>query len=194
MEKLLSFLKNYEFNSLLNKAEKLFSCNKPRAEKKLEYSSEELEKILEHCRYEGKIAIHCHFEDSILSNISLSCSKNNIFHIDQKHLQEALITINSILLSDGVLKIIHDIRETRKIFPIIEKALGSIDDLMSMSHSLDTGKHDHRIPNIIAHNFSGDVEIFSAKNLIAIYEKLTQNYFKKSFSRFTSVSINRLRK
>ncbi|MGL9732944.1 MAG: DNA polymerase I [Wolbachia sp.] len=179
MEKLLFFLKKYEFNSLINKAEKLFSYKKSSAEKKLEYSSEELEKFLEHCRHEGKIAIYCHFEKNILSKISLSCSENNVFYIDQNCLQDALITINLFLFLNGVLKIIHDIRQIRKIFPIIEKVISTIDDLMVMSYSLDTGKHDHSISSIIAHNFSENLEIFSAKTLIAIYEKLTQRLFQE---------------
>ncbi|MDR2608971.1 MAG: DNA polymerase I [Rickettsiales bacterium] len=179
MEKLVSFLKKYEFNSLISKAEKLFSYNKPSAEKKLEYSSEELEKFLEHCRYEGKIAIYCHSENNVLSKISLSCSEDNIFYIDQNCLQDALITINSTLFSNGVLKIIHDVRETRKIIPAIEKVLGSADDLMTMSYSLGTGKHDHSIPNIVAHNLSENVEVFSAKTLIAVHEKLKQRLFQE---------------
>ncbi|WP_341812112.1 DNA polymerase I [Wolbachia endosymbiont (group A) of Conops quadrifasciatus] len=176
MEKLLSFLKKYEFNSLIGKMEKLFSYNGSSTEKKTEYSSEELEKFLEHCRYEGKIAIHYHLENNVLS---LSYSESNIFCIEQDSIQNALITINSTLLSNGVLKIIHNIKEMRKIFPAVEKILDSVDDLMIMSYSLDTGKHDHSIPNIIAHNLSGDVEIFSAKTLIAIHEKLKQRLFQE---------------
>ncbi|GFY65210.1 DNA polymerase I [Trichonephila inaurata madagascariensis] len=179
MEKLLSFLKKYEFNSLIGKMEKLFSYNGSSTEKKTEYSSEELEKFLEHCRYEGKIAIYCHFENNALSKISLSCSEDNIFYIDQNCLQNAFTTINSTLFSNGVLKIIHNIKEMRKIFPAMEKMLDSVDDLMIMSYSLDTGKHDHSIPNIVAHNLSGDVEIFSAKTLIAIHEKLKQRLFQE---------------
>ncbi|NSX83960.1 DNA polymerase I, partial [Wolbachia endosymbiont of Atemnus politus] len=87
--------------------------------------------------------------------------------------------INSTLLSNGVLKIIHDIRRIRSTFPTIEKVLGSIDDLMTMSYSLDTGKHDHSIPNIIAHNLSENVEVFSAKTLIAIHERLEQRLFQE---------------
>ncbi|MDM8335046.1 DNA polymerase I [Wolbachia pipientis] len=179
MEKLLSFLKKYEFNSLIGKVEKLFSYNGPSTKEKTEHSSEELEKFLEHCRYEGKIAIYCHCENDILNKISLSYNENNIFYIDQNYLQDALITINSTLLSNGVLKIIHDIRKIRKTFPTIEKVLGSVDDLMTMSYSLDTGKHDHSIPNIIASNLSGYVEIFSAKTLIVIHEKLAQRLFQE---------------
>ncbi|MCA4775007.1 DNA polymerase I [Wolbachia endosymbiont of Mansonella ozzardi] len=179
MKKLLPFLKKYEFNSLINRAEKLFSYNKPSAEKKPEYNSEELEKFLEHCRYEGKIVIYCHFENNVLSKISLSCSEDNIFYIDQNCLQDAIVTINLTLLSNGVLKIIHDIRKIRETFPTIEKVLGSVDDLMTMSYSLDTGKHNHSIPNIIAHNLSENVEVFSAKTLIAVHEKLTQRLFQE---------------
>jgi DNA polymerase-1 len=179
MEKLLSFLKKYEFNSLINKAEKLFSYNKPSVEKKLEYSSEELEKFLGYCRYGGKIAIHCHFENNALNKISLSCSEDNIFYVERDSIQDALITINSILLSNGVLKIIHNIKEMRKIFPALEKMLDSVDDLMIMSYSLDTGKHDHSIPNIVAYNLSENAEVFSAKTLIAIHEKLTQRLFQE---------------
>ncbi|XCA33434.1 MAG: DNA polymerase I [Wolbachia endosymbiont of Polyergus mexicanus] len=179
MEKLLSFLKKYEFNSLINKAEKLFSYNKPSAEKKLEYSSEELEKFLGYCRYGGKIAIHCHFENNALNKISLSCSEDNIFYVERDSIQDALITINSTLLSNGVLKIIHNIKEMRKIFPAVEKMLDSVDDLMIMSYSLDTGKHDHSIPNIVAYNLSENAEVFSAKTLIAIHEKLTQRLFQE---------------
>nr|CAH7716149.1 unnamed protein product [Callosobruchus chinensis] len=179
MEKLLSFLKKYEFNSLIGKVEKLFSYSGSSTKEKIEYSSEELEKFLEHCRYEGKIAIHCHFENNRLNKISLSCSEDNIFYIDQSCLQDALTIINSTLFSNGVLKIIHDIRNIREIFPIIERVLDSIDDLMIMSYSLDTGKHDHSIPNIVAHNLSENVENFSAKTLIAIHEKLTQRLFQE---------------
>lgn len=179
MEKLLSFLKKYEFNSLIGKVEKLFSYSGSSTKEKIEYSSEELEKFLEHCRYEGKIAIHCHFENNRLNKISLSCSEDNIFYIDQNCLQDALTIINSTLFSNGVLKIIHDIRKIRETFPAIEKVLDSIDDLMIMSYSLDTGKHDHSIPNIVAHNLSENVETFSAKTLIAIYEKLTQRLFQE---------------
>ncbi|MDE5057384.1 DNA polymerase I, partial [Wolbachia endosymbiont of Drosophila bocki] len=78
MEKLLSFLKKYEFNSLIGKVEKLFSYSGSSTEEKIEYSSEELEKFLEHCRYEGKIAIHYHLENNVLS---LSHSESNIFYI-----------------------------------------------------------------------------------------------------------------
>ncbi|WP_374698466.1 DNA polymerase I [Wolbachia endosymbiont (group B) of Limnophora tigrina] len=176
MEKLLSFLKKYEFNSLIGKVEKLFSYNGSSTKEKIEYSSEELEKFLEHCRYEGKIAIHYHLENNVLS---LSYSESNIFYIEQDSIQNALITINSTLLSNGVLKIIHNIKEMRKIFPAVEKMLDSVDDLMIMSYSLDTGKHDHSIPNIIAHNLSENAEIFSAKTLIAIHEKLKQRLFQE---------------
>ncbi|OAB81671.1 DNA polymerase I [Wolbachia endosymbiont of Laodelphax striatellus] len=179
MEKLLSFLKKYEFNSLIGKVEKLFSYSGSSTKEKTEYSGEELEKFLEHCRYEGKIAIHCHFENNALNKISLSCSEDNIFYIDQNCLQDALTIINSTLFSNGVLKIIHDIRKIRETFPAIEKVLDSIDDLMIMSYSLDTGKHDHSIPNIVAHNLSENVETFSAKTLIAIHEKLTQRLFQE---------------
>ncbi|MDE5062297.1 DNA polymerase I [Wolbachia endosymbiont of Drosophila tsacasi] len=176
MEKLLSFLKKYEFNSLIGKIEKLFSYNGSSTEKKTEYSSEELEKFLEHCRYEGKIAIYCHFENN---SLSLAYSKDNVFHIDQNRIQDALIVVSSTLPSNGMLKIVHNIKEIRKIFPAMEKVLGSVDDLMIMSYSLDTGKHDHSIPNIIAHNLSGNAEIFSAKTLIAIHEKLKQGLFQE---------------
>ncbi|MBC6686579.1 DNA polymerase I [Wolbachia pipientis] len=176
MEKLLSFLKKYEFNSLIGKMEKLFSYNGSSREKKTEYSSEELEKFLEHCRYEGKIAIHYHLENNVLS---LSYSESNIFYIEQDSIQNALVIINSTLLSNGVLKIIHNIKEMRKIFPAVEKMLDSVDDLMIMSYSLDTGKHDHSIPNIVAHNLSENAEIFSAKTLIAIHEKLKQRLFQE---------------
>ncbi|WP_410542586.1 DNA polymerase I [Wolbachia endosymbiont of Tetranychus urticae] len=179
MEKLLSFLKKYEFNSLIGKVEKFFSYSGSSTKEKTEYSSEELEKFLEHCRYEGKIAIHCHFENNALNEISLSCSEDNIFYIDQSCLQDALTIINSTLFSNGVLKIIHDIRKIREIFPTIERVLDSIDDLMIMSYSLDTGKYDHSIPNIVAHNLSENVENFSAKTLIAIHEKLTQRLFQE---------------
>ncbi|MGL9758371.1 MAG: DNA polymerase I [Wolbachia sp.] len=179
MEKLLSFLKKYEFNSLTGKVEKLFFYSGSSTKEKTEYSSEELEKFLEHCRYEGKIAIHCHFENNRLNKISLSYSEDNIFYIDQSCLQDALTIINSTLFSNGVLKIIHDIRKIREIFPTIERVLDSIDDLMIMSYSLDTGKHDHSVPNIIAHNLSENEEIFSAKTLIAIHEKLTQRLFQE---------------
>ncbi|WP_353280440.1 DNA polymerase I [Wolbachia endosymbiont (group B) of Silvanus unidentatus] len=179
MEKLLSFLKKYEFNSLIGKVEKLFSYSGFSTKEKTEYSSEELEKFLEHCRYEGKIAIHCHFENNRLNEISLSCSEDNIFYIDQSCLQDALTIMNSTLFSNGVLKIVHDIRKIREIFPTIERVLDSIDDLMIMSYSLDTGKHDHSVPNIIAHNLSENEEIFSAKTLIAIHEKLTQRLFQE---------------
>ncbi|QKX03240.1 DNA polymerase I [Wolbachia endosymbiont of Litomosoides sigmodontis] len=179
MDKLLSFLKKYELNSLINKVEKLFSYNEPNIKEKTEYSNEALEKFLEHCRYKDKIAIYCHFEKKILSKISLSCNEDNIFYIDQNYLQDGLITINSILFSKGILKIIHDIREIRKIIPTIEKVLSSVDDLMIMSHSLDTGKHDHSIPNIIAHNLSKNIETFSAKTLIEIHKKLKQRLFQE---------------
>ncbi|WP_264329465.1 MULTISPECIES: DNA polymerase I [unclassified Wolbachia] len=176
MEKLLSFLKKYEFNSLIGKVEKLFSYNGSSTKEKIEYSSEELEKFLEHCRYEGKIAIHYHLENNVLS---LSYSESNIFYIEQDSIQDALIIINLTLLSNGVLKIIHNIKEIRKIFPTVEKMLDSVDDLMIMSYSLDTGKHDHSIPNIVAHNLSENAEIFSAKTLIAIHEKLKQRLFQE---------------
>ncbi|WP_349967510.1 DNA polymerase I [Wolbachia endosymbiont of Armadillidium arcangelii] len=179
MEKLLSFLKKYEFNSLIGKVEKLFSYNGSSTKEETEYSSEKLEKFLEHCRYEGKVAVHCHFENNALKKISLSCNEDNIFYIDQNYLQDALTIINSTLFSNGVLKIIHDIRKIRETFPTIEKVLDSIDDLMIMSYSLDTGKHDHSIPNIVAHNLSENVETFSAKTLIAIHEKLTRRLFQE---------------
>lgn len=164
---------------MIGKVEKLFSYSGSSTKEKTEYSSEELEKFLEHCRYEGKIAIHCHFENNALNEISLSCSEDNIFYIDQSCLQDVLTIINSTLFSNGVLKIIHDIRKIREIFPTIERVLDSIDDLMIMSYSLDTGKHDHSIPNIVAHNLSENVENFSAKTLIAIHEKLTQRLFQE---------------
>ncbi|RDD35752.1 DNA polymerase I, thermostable [Wolbachia endosymbiont of Cylisticus convexus] len=66
MEKLLSFLKKYEFNSLIGKVEKLFSYNGSSTKEETEYNSEKLEKFLEHCRYEGKVAVHCHFENNAL--------------------------------------------------------------------------------------------------------------------------------
>lgn len=179
MERLLSFLKKYEFNSLIGKVEKLFSYSGSSTKEKTEYSSEELEKFLEHCRYEGKIAIHCHFENNVLNKISLSYSESNIFYIEQDSIQDVLTTINSTLFSNGVLKIIHDIRKIRETFPTIERVLDSIDDLIIMSYSLDTGKHDHSIPNIIAHNLSENVETFSAKTLIAIHGKLTQRLFQE---------------
>ncbi|NUY39917.1 DNA polymerase I [Wolbachia endosymbiont of Litomosoides brasiliensis] len=179
MEKLLSFLKKYELNSLIGKVEKLFSYNEPNTKERTEYSNEALEKFLEHCRYEDKIAIYCHFENNVLSKISLSYNEDNVFYIAQNYLQDALIIINSTLLSKGILKVIHDIREIKKTIPTIEKALGSVDDLMIMSYSLDTGKHDHSIPNIIAHNLSKNIETFSAKTLIAIHKKLKQRLFQE---------------
>ncbi|APR98845.1 DNA polymerase I [Wolbachia endosymbiont of Folsomia candida] len=177
MEKLLSFLKKYEFNSLIGKVEKLFSYNVSSAEEKTEYSSEVLEKFLEHCRYEGKIAIYCHFESNTLSKISLSYSESNVFYIEQANIQDALITINSTLFSNGILKIVHDIKRIISVIQVADNRMTSWDDLMIMSYSLDTGKHDHSIPNIVAHNLSGNVENFSAKTLIALHKRLEQRLF-----------------
>ncbi|QKX02629.1 DNA polymerase I [Wolbachia endosymbiont of Dirofilaria (Dirofilaria) immitis] len=179
MGKLLSFLRKYEFDSLIGKVEKLFFYRKPEIEEKIEYKSKRLERFLENCRYEGKIAIYCHFENNVLNKISLSYSGNSIFYINQNCLQDAFITMNSTLFSNGVLKIIHNIRKVKKTFPAIEKALGSVDDLMTMSYSLDTGKHDHSISSIIAHNLSEDIEILSAKALIVVHEKLVQRLFQE---------------
>ncbi len=179
MKKLLFFLKKYEFNSLIGKVEKLFPYSEPSIKRKIEYRNKELEKFLEHCRYEGKIAIYCHFENNVLSKVSLSCSENSIFYINQNCLQDSLIIVNSNLLANGMLKIIHNIRKIKKIFPAIEKALCSVDDLMTMSYSLDTGKHDHSIPSIVAHSLSEDIEAFSAKALITIHKKLTQRLFQE---------------
>lgn len=179
MERLLSFLKKYEFNSLINKVEKLFSYKEQNVEEKVEYNSQELEKFLEHCRYEGRIAIYCHYENNTLSKISLSYSENNIFYIDQTSIQNALISINSFLYSNGILKIVHDIKGIKKVIPTIAKALNSTDDLMLMSYSLDTGKHDHSISNIIAHNLSGDLSAFSAQTLITLHKKLKQRLFQE---------------
>lgn len=179
MDRLLSFLKKYEFNSLIGKAEKLFFCNTPSVEEKVEYNSKELEKFLEHCRYEGKIAVYCHFEDNVLSKVSLSYNENNILYVEQNNIQTAISTISSILLSSGVLKIIHNIKEVRKFFPMIEKTLGSVDDLMLMSYSLDTGKHNHSLSNIVAYNLSENLDTFSAKILIALHERLTQRLFQE---------------
>jgi DNA polymerase-1 len=187
MEKLLSFLKKYEFNSLIGKVEKLFSYNLSSAEEKIEYSSEKLEKFLEHCRHEGKIAIYCHFESNTLGKISLSYDENNVFYIEQARIQDALIIINSILFSNGILKIVHDIKRTISVIQVaytgiqveIPVSRTGWDDLMIMSYSLDTGKHDHSITNIVAHNLSGEVEIFSAKTLITLHKKLEQRLFQE---------------
>lgn len=172
MEKLLSFLKKYEFNSLIRKVEKLFSYNESNEEEVLEYSDEKLDKFLEHCRYEGKIAIYFNSESNTLS---ISCSESNVFYIEQSKAQAAL---NTILLSNGVLKIIHNVKEVRKILPVIEN-LCSVDDLMIMSYSLDTGKHDHSIPNIVAYNFSENLEKFSAKTLIILHNRLKNRLFQE---------------
>lgn len=179
MEKLLSFLKKYEFNSLINKVEKLFAYKEPHKEEKIEYNSQELEKFLEHCRYEGRIAIYCHYENDTLSKISLSYSEHNVFYIEQANVQDVLIPINSLLCANEILKIVHDIKGVKKIIPAIEKALDSTDDLMFMSYSLDTGKHDHSIPNIVAHNLSGDAWAFSAQTLITLHKKLKQRLFQE---------------
>ncbi|MDD9331556.1 MAG: DNA polymerase I [Wolbachia sp.] len=179
MDRLLSFLKKYEFNSLIGKVEKLFSYQGSCIEEKIEYSSEELEKFLEHCVYEGKIAIYCHLKSNVLSRIYLSYNENNVFYIEQANIQDALTVVNSVILLNGVLKVIHDIKGTGKIVPAIERVLDSVDDLMTISYSLDTGKHDHSIPNIVAHNLSGDIEIFSAKTLIALHKRLKQRLFQE---------------
>lgn len=179
IEKLLSFLKKYEFNSLINKVEKLFAYKEPHKEEKIEYNSQELEKFLEHCRYEGKISIYCHYENGALSKISLSYSEHNIFYIEQSSIQDVLIQINSLLCANEILKIVHDIKEVKRIIPAIEKALNSTDDLMLMSYSLDTGKHDHSIPNIVAHNLNGDAWAFSAQTLITIHNTLKQKLFQE---------------
>ncbi|WCR53786.1 MAG: DNA polymerase I [Wolbachia endosymbiont of Ctenocephalides orientis wCori] len=188
MEKLLSFLKKYEFNSLIGKVEKLFSYNESNEEEVPEYSDEKLDKFLEHCRYEGKIAIYFNSESNTLS---ISYSENNVFYIEQDKAQNAL---NTILLSNGVLKIIHNVKEVRKILPVIEKTLCSVDDLMIMSYSLDTGKHDHSISNIIAYNFSENAEKFSAKTLIVLHGKLKQRLFQEKlftiYERFDKPLIN----
>lgn len=179
MEKLLSFLKKYEFNSLINKVEKLFAYKEPHKEEKIEYNSQELEKFLEHCRYEGKIAIYCHYENGTLSKISLSYSEHNIFYIEQSSIQDVLIPINLLLCANEILKIVHNIKGVKRIIPAIEKALDSTDDLMLMSYSLDTGKHDHSTPNIVAHNLSGDAWAFSAQTLITLHNTLKQRLFQE---------------
>ncbi|MDN5248289.1 MAG: DNA polymerase I [Wolbachia endosymbiont of Tyrophagus putrescentiae] len=175
MEKLLSFLKKYEFNSLINKVEKLFSFKVPHQNKEVEHDTQGLEKFLEYCRYEGKIAIYCHFDNKMLNKISLSYSESSIFYIEQASIQ----ALSPFLFPDGMLKIVHDVKEVRKVIPAIENALGSTDDLMLMSYSLDTGKHDHSIANIIAHNLSGDAEVCSAQTLITLYTRLRQRLFQE---------------
>lgn len=179
MEKLLFFLKKYEFHSLIGKVEKLFCYKDSHKEEVVEYSSKGLEKFLEHCRYEGKIAIYCHFENKELNKISLSYSENSIFYIEEGNIKDALIIINTLLFSNGILKIVHNLKEIRETIPTIEQALTSIDDLMLMSYSLDTGKHDHSIANIFAHNLSEDLETFSAQTLLAIHKRLKQRLFEE---------------
>nr|WP_246214277.1 5'-3' exonuclease H3TH domain-containing protein [Wolbachia endosymbiont of Cruorifilaria tuberocauda] len=191
---LLPFLKKYEFHSLVYKIEKLFPQSKPGIKDKIEYGSERLEKFLECCRYNGKIAIYCHFENNVLNMVSLSYSEDSIFYINQNCLQDALVIVNSTLLLRGVLKIICNIREIRKIFPVIEKVLSSVDDLMIMSYSLDREKHDHSILSIVIHNLSGSIKTFSAKTLVVIYKKLTQRLFQEKlftvYERFDKLLMN----
>ncbi|MCV3769392.1 MAG: DNA polymerase I, partial [Wolbachia pipientis] len=136
MGRLLSFLKQYEFNSLIYKVENLFLYRKLGSKRKIEYETSELEKFLKYCRYNGKIAVYCHFENKVLSKISLSYSRDSIFYINQNHLQDVFIIIKSTLFSNGVLKIVHNIKKLTEIFPPIERVLSSVDDLMVMSYSL----------------------------------------------------------
>ncbi|WP_333023556.1 DNA polymerase I [Wolbachia endosymbiont of Pentidionis agamae] len=180
MEKLLFFLRKYEFNSFIGKVEKLFLYNHSNEEKKTEYNSGELINFLEYCRSEGKIAIHCHFENNILSKISLACSENNIFYVPQDNIQDSLTLMNSILCSNGVLKIVYNVKEIRKSIVGIENSLKALDDIMIISYSLDTGKHDHTIGNIIAHNLlNNETRNFSAQTLIVLHQKLKQRLFQE---------------
>ncbi len=167
MEKLLFFLKKYEFNSLIGKIEKLFFCNR---EEKVEHNSTDLEKFLTHCRYDGKIAIYYHNESN---KISISYSENSLIYIERCDLLDQQI------LMSGVKKIIHDVKGIKKVLPLIVEVLNSTDDLMIMSYSLDTGKHDHSISNIVAYNLSEYTGNFSAQTLIILYQRLRQRLFRE---------------
>ncbi|OEY86619.1 DNA polymerase I [Wolbachia pipientis] len=167
MEILLSFLKKYEFNSLILKVEKLFFYS---TEGKVAHNSDELDKFLKHCRYEGIIAIYYHSESQ---RISLSYSENSLVYIEE------FDVLNRLILASGVRKIIHGIKEIKKVLPVIGKALDSTDDLMLMSYSLDTGKHDHSILNLISHNLSEYINNFSAQTLIILYQRLRQRLLQE---------------
>ncbi|MDG7056341.1 MAG: hypothetical protein LKM44_02520 [Wolbachia endosymbiont of Meromenopon meropis] len=89
-----------------------------------------MEKFLEYCRCEGKIVIYCRFDKNVLIEISLSYNKDNIFYVSQRYLHDAIIMINSTILLNEVLKIVHNVRKVREIFSLIEEKLSSVDDLM----------------------------------------------------------------
>ncbi|MBV0899246.1 MAG: DNA polymerase I [Wolbachia endosymbiont of Fragariocoptes setiger] len=173
MERLIPFLRAYEFHFLMGKVEKLFSYTpQHKKEEKIDYCVEELEKFSEHCRYEGKVAIYYHSENK---TISLSYSENSIFYIKQFNLQDVF---TKLLLSTGILKIIYNLKEIKKVIPIIEQSLNSTDDIMLMSYSLDTGKHDHSIYSIITNNTHEDLGTVSAQTLIILHEKLKHRLFQ----------------
>ncbi|UWI83083.1 DNA polymerase I [Wolbachia endosymbiont of Howardula sp.] len=177
IEKIVSFLKKHSLHSLIKKVQKLLPKTQLIEHKISYYDSQELEKFLAHCRYEGKIAIYYNDQYKIFN---LSYNEENILHIEQNQIYQTLDAINTILLSSEVMKIIYNIKELSIIIPTIEQTMcSSIEDIMIMSYSLDTGLHDHSISNIIAHNFDTKISLYSSKTLITIYKKLIQRLFQE---------------
>ncbi len=179
MQQLTEFLKKCEFKSLISRIEKLFPSEHQISNQvlqgKVEYNSNNLLTFLDHCRYEGKIAIYFHEEDGVLNSISLSCNENNILFIDQNNIESSLPLLKNTFAAKGVLKIVYDIKSLRKTLPEIE----AVDDVMIMSYSIDTGKHDHKLETIIQYNLDEEVINPSAQTLILLHNKLKQKFFSE---------------
>lgn len=177
VQKLTEFLKKYEFKSLISRVQKLFLPEVQTYDKKniARYSDDNLLAFLDQCRSEGKIALYFHEENGVLSSISFACSENSLFFIEQNNIEPALKLLDRILISKEVLKIAYNIKDLRKFLPEVNVA----DDVMIMSYSIDTGKHDHKLETIIKYNLDIEVAEPSAQILILLHSKLKQKLFSQ---------------
>ncbi|WP_339046631.1 DNA polymerase I [Candidatus Mesenet endosymbiont of Agriotes lineatus] len=174
IQKLTDFLKKYEFKSLIPRVQKLFSYETQTHNEKniVEYSDESLLAFLDRCKSEGKIALYFHEENKVLS---IAYSKNNLFCIEQDNIEPSLKLLSPILISKGVLKIVYNTKDLRKFLPEIDV----VDDVMIMSYSIDTGKHDHKFETIIKYNLDVEIAEPSAQTLILLHNKLKQKLFSQ---------------
>ncbi|GHM58496.1 MAG: DNA polymerase I [Candidatus Mesenet longicola] len=169
IQKLTNFLKKYEFKSLIPRVQKLFSHEIQIHNEKniVEYSNENLLVFLDRCKSEGKMALYLHEESKTLS---IAYSENNLFCIEQDNIEPSLKLLSPILISKEVLKIVYNTKDLRKFLPEIDV----VDDVMIMSYSIDTGKHDHKLETIIKYNLDIEVTESSAQALILLHNKLKQ--------------------
>lgn len=174
IQKLTDFLKKYEFKSLIPRVQKLFSYETQTHNEKniVEYSNENLLVFLDRCKSEGKIALYLRNENGILG---IACNENDLFFIEQDSIEPSLKLLSPILISKGVLKIVYNTKDLRKFLPEID----AVDDVMIMSYSIDTGRHDHQLKTIIKYNLDVEIAEPSAQTLILLHNKLKQKLFSQ---------------